>query len=133
VSRKSESTRPASPRVCSIADALEVVGERWSLLVVRELAFGVHRFKDIQSNTGAPRETLALRLRKLEDVGIIERHRYCDRPPRDEYLLTDAGRDLFPILTELRVWGERHATPSRLPAEQTDAARRTPARPETDA
>lgn len=99
--------------MCSIADALDVVGERWSLLIVRELGFDVHRFKDIQLNTGAPRETLALRLRKLEDAGVIERRRYSDRPPRDEYLLTEAGRDLLPVLGALRQWGERHATPTR--------------------
>jgi DNA-binding HxlR family transcriptional regulator len=113
VSPKSEPTNLGAPRVCSIADALEVVGERWSLLVLRELSFGVHRFKDIQVNTGAPRETLALRLRKLEEAGIIERRRYCDRPPRDEYMLTAAGRDLVPVLVALREWGERHVTPSR--------------------
>lgn len=88
--------------------------------MLRELGFGVHRFKDIQANTGAPRETLALRLRKLEEAGIIERRRYCDRPPRDEYVPTDAGRDLFPVLTALRVWGETHVTPARVLAGQAD-------------
>lgn len=102
-----------TPRVCSIADALDVVGERWSLLIVRELGFDVRRFKDIQINTGAPRETLALRLRKLEAAGVIERRRYSDRPPRDEYLLTDVGRELIPVLRALRKWGERHVTPVR--------------------
>jgi DNA-binding HxlR family transcriptional regulator len=110
VSQESEPTNLGAPRVCSIADALEVVGERWSLLVLRELGFGVHRFNDIRVNTGAPRETLALRLRKLEETGVIERRRYSDRPPRDEYVLTAAGRDLTPALAALREWGERHAT-----------------------
>jgi DNA-binding HxlR family transcriptional regulator len=113
VSQKSEPSNLGRPRICSIADALEVVGERWSLLVLREIGFGVHRFKDIQVNTGAPRETLALRLRKLEEAGVIERRRYCDHPPRDEYLLTDAGRELTPVLGALRAWGERHVTPAR--------------------
>ncbi|MFG1810439.1 winged helix-turn-helix transcriptional regulator [Streptomyces sp. NPDC049040] len=113
MSPESESTDCQAPRVCSVADALDVVGERWSLLVVRELGFDVHRFKDIRINTGAPRETLVLRLRKLEDAGVIERRRYSDRPPRDEYLLTDAGRALLPVLRALREWGERHATPVR--------------------
>jgi len=113
VSQKSEPSNLGRPRICSIADALDVVGERWSLLVLRELGFGVHRFQDIQVNTGAPRETLALRLRKLEETGIIERRRYSDHPPRDEYLLTAAGRDLTPVLTALREWGERHVTPAR--------------------
>ncbi|MEU6853236.1 helix-turn-helix domain-containing protein [Actinacidiphila alni] len=110
MSSERESTGRTTPRVCSIADALDVVGERWSLLVVRELGFDVHRFNDIRINTGAPRETLALRLRKLEDAGVIERRRYQDRPPRDEYLLTAAGRELLPVLRALRAWGERHVT-----------------------
>ena len=113
MSQESEPTRRTTPRVCSIADALEVVGERWSLLVLRELGFGVHRFKDIQINTGAPRETLALRLRKLEEAGIIERRRYSDHPPRDEYVLTPVGQDLDPVLKALREWGERHITPAQ--------------------
>lgn len=109
MSSESESTNPGRPRVCGIADALDVVGERWSLLVLRELGFGIHRFKDIQANTGAPRETLALRLRKLEESGVIARRRYSERPPRDEYVLTSAGAELLPVLGALREWGERHA------------------------
>jgi DNA-binding HxlR family transcriptional regulator len=111
MSPNSELTNLGAPRVCSIADALELVGERWSLLILRELDFGVHRFTDIQVNTGAPRETLALRLRKLEEVGVIERRRYSEHPPRDEYFLTAAGQELSPILVALRQWGQRHATP----------------------
>lgn len=94
-----------------MADALEVVGGRWSLLVLRELGFGVHRFNDILANTGVPRETLVFRLRKLEEAGIIERHPYCEHPPRDEYYLTAAGMDIQPILAGIREWGERHITP----------------------
>ena len=89
----------------------EIREGRWSLLVLREISFGVHRFTDIQVNTGAPREALALRLRKLEEAGVIERRQYSDHPPRDEYLLTPAGRELTPVLTALREWGERHVTP----------------------
>jgi DNA-binding HxlR family transcriptional regulator len=73
------------------------------------LGFGVTRFSDIQANTGAPRATLAARLRELEDAGLVERRRYSSRPPRDEYLLTPAGQELGPVLRELRAWGERHA------------------------
>jgi DNA-binding HxlR family transcriptional regulator len=97
-------------RVCSIADALEIVGDRWSLLIIRELGLGVRRFNDIRRHTGAPRETLALRLRKLEQSGVIERRRYRENPPRDEYVLTPAGEDIAPVLGSLRAWGERHAT-----------------------
>ncbi|WP_329089794.1 MULTISPECIES: winged helix-turn-helix transcriptional regulator [unclassified Streptosporangium] len=109
MSLDNEPTNLGAPRDCPIANALEVVGERWTLLVLRELGFGVHRFKDIQTNTGAPRETLTLRLRKLEDAGLIERRRYSEHPPRDEYLLTPAGKDIAPVLRSLRHWGERHA------------------------
>ncbi len=104
-----------APRVCPIADALEIVGERWSLLILREIGLGVHRFKDIQVNTGAPRETLALRLRKLEEACVIERRRYCDRPPRDEYLLTASGGELAPVLAALHTWGERYAGGNAVP------------------
>jgi DNA-binding HxlR family transcriptional regulator len=105
--------RDDAPRVCSIADALDVVGERYSLLILRELGFGVTRFSDIRHNTGAPRETLAVRLRKLEDAGVITRRRYSEHPPRDEYLLTDAGEALIPILRQLRQWGEQYAASPR--------------------
>ena len=108
-----ELTNLGGPRVCSIADALGVVGERWTLLVLRELGFGVHRFSDILTNTGAPRETLGVRLRKLEDARLIERRQYSNHPPRDEYFLTLAGQDIQPVLIGLREWGERHVTPSK--------------------
>lgn len=101
--------RPDAPRVCSIADTLDLVGERYSLLILREIGFGFHRFNDIRHNTGAPRETLAIRLRKLEEVGVISRRRYSEHPPRDEYLLTGAGEALMPVLRQLREWGERFA------------------------
>lgn len=108
VSSASVSTKRADPRSCKIADALEAIGDRWSLLIVRELTLGVHRFTDIRANTGAPREMLTARLRKLEKVGVLCRHRYHEHPPRDEYLLTEAGEDLQPVLRALRRWGERH-------------------------
>jgi DNA-binding HxlR family transcriptional regulator len=105
----------AGPRVCSIADALDVVGDRYALLVLREIGFGVRRFTDIRANTGAPRETLAARLRKLEASGVIERRRYSERPPRDEYVLTEAGDALLPVLGALRAWGESFITPTADP------------------
>jgi DNA-binding HxlR family transcriptional regulator len=111
VSQESEPTNLGAPRICSIADALDVVGERWTLLVLRELGFGVHRFNDIRVNTGIPRETLALRLRRLEEAGLIERRQYSEHPPRDEYVLTPSGQDIAPVLGALRQWGERHVTP----------------------
>jgi DNA-binding HxlR family transcriptional regulator len=100
---------PDGRRVCPIADALQLIGDRWALLTIRELGFGVSRFNDIRTNTGAPRASLAARLRDLEEAGLVERHRYSSHPPRDEYILTPAGRELGPVLRELRVWGERYA------------------------
>jgi DNA-binding HxlR family transcriptional regulator len=94
-----------------MADALVLVGDRWALLALRELGFGVGRFNDIQANTGAPRASLSARLRSLEDCGLVARRRYSEHPPRDEYLLTDPGRELMPVLGELRAWGEKHASP----------------------
>jgi DNA-binding HxlR family transcriptional regulator len=111
VSTNIEPRDAAGPRDCAIADALDLVGDRWSLLILRELRLGVHRFNDIQAFTGAPRETLTARLRKLEDAGVIARRRYSDHPPRDEYVLAEAGEAISPILTALRSWGERYAEP----------------------
>ncbi len=104
-------TWPDGTRVCGIADALRLVGDRWSLLVVRELEFGNHRFNDIQRLTGAPREALAARLKKLEAVGLVERRQYEEHPPRFEYHLTADGHELRGALAALRAWGEAVATP----------------------
>jgi DNA-binding HxlR family transcriptional regulator len=109
VSPKAEPTVAEGPRVCGIADALDVIGDRWALLVLREISFDVRRFNDIRTNTGAPRDSLATRLRELEASGLITRQRYCDRPPRDEYVLTEAGEALKPVLRALRKWGETYA------------------------
>jgi len=96
------------PRVCSVARTLDVVGERWALLVVREAFLGSHRFDEIQRNTGAPRDILSARLKKLVEQGVLERRRYQERPDRYEYHLTPAGEDLYPVITALRQWGDRH-------------------------
>ncbi len=96
------------PRDCSIADSLGLVGERWTLLVVRELMLGVRRFDGIVRNTGAPRDVLTVRLRKLEAAGIVRREPYNEHPPRFEYHLTAAGRELTDILLSLMKWGDQH-------------------------
>ena len=106
-------TRVATPRDCSIAAALEVVGEKWSLLVVRELFLGCRRFSEIAANTGAPRDILTARLRRLEEVGVISRRLYSERPERYEYVLTDAGKDLRPVIWALKHWGDTHVTGGR--------------------
>lgn len=104
-----------SPRVCSVTDALSIVGDRYALLVAREIRYGHTRFQDIAMSTGAPRDVLTARLRKLEQAGVIERRQYSQRPPRHEYLLTDAGQALRPILLALKEWGDRYVNPGAEP------------------
>jgi DNA-binding HxlR family transcriptional regulator len=101
--------RPIVGRPCSIASALSVVGEKWALLALRELFLGNRRFDRIADNTGAPRDILTTRLRSLESAGVITRERYQERPARYEYRLTQAGRDLQPVILALRTWGDRWA------------------------
>ena len=99
-------------RPCSVAAALNVVGEKWALLAIREIAFGNKRFDAIARNTGAPRDRLAARLRALEAAGVITRVQYSDHPPRREYELTQAGRELRTVLQALRAWGDKWAVDS---------------------
>ena len=94
---------------CSIARALAVVGDRWTLLVLREAFTGVRRFDDLQANTGMSRHLLADRLRSLTDEGVLRRVRYQERPERFEYRLTEAGLDLYPVIVGLLAWGDRWA------------------------
>lgn len=103
--------REDGTRMCSMADALLLVGDRWSLHVIREIGAGVCRFDAIRHRTGAPREMLAARLRKLENSGVISRAPYSERPLRYEYALTPAGEELIPVLAALYAWGEKYATP----------------------
>ncbi|QNA77679.1 helix-turn-helix transcriptional regulator [Streptomyces sp. So13.3] len=91
----------------SVAAALEQVGDRWTFLVLRECFFGVRRFADFQRNLGVARNILSDRLAKLVDHGILERHRYSERPPREEYRFTDKGRDLYGITVAFMQWGDR--------------------------
>lgn len=110
-------------RPCPIAAALELVGERWALLIVREIALGATYFSDILRGTGAPRDRVAARLKALEAAGVVVRRKYHDAPPRHQYLLTDSGRDLVPVLDALLAWGQVHAVSKSDP----DRQRRYPA------
>ncbi|MFE0651437.1 winged helix-turn-helix transcriptional regulator [Streptomyces sp. NPDC059534] len=98
----------AAPRPCSIADTLALVGEKYALLVLREISLGVHRFDRIARNTGAPRDILTARLKRLVEAGIVEKVPYSERPPRFEYRATAAGEELQPVLVTLMAWGDRH-------------------------
>jgi len=98
----------AKPRVCSVARTLELVGEKWALLAVREVFLGNRRFDEMVRRTGAPRDTMAARLRALVGAGILERRPYSDHPARFEYHLTGAGRDLYPVILTLMRWGDTY-------------------------
>jgi DNA-binding HxlR family transcriptional regulator len=94
---------------CSIARTLELVGERWTLLILRNVFFGVRRFDDLQRQLGIARNVLAARLEWLVDSELLERRPYGDRRIRHEYRLTRKGRALWPVLVELMQWGDRYA------------------------
>lgn len=95
---------------CSIARTLELVGEKWSLLVLREAFSGVRRFDDLHRRIGAPRQVLSQRLGRLVGVGLLRRVPYREpgQRTRYEYRLTEAGMDLYPVLVALLAWGDRH-------------------------
>jgi DNA-binding HxlR family transcriptional regulator len=101
-------TTRAQPRACSIVRTLEIVGEKWALLAVREIFLGDRRFDEMVKRTGAPRDTLAARLRTLVSAGVLERRQYSEHPARFEYFLTEAGIDLYPVITTLRSWGDKY-------------------------
>jgi DNA-binding HxlR family transcriptional regulator len=102
-------------QVCSIARTLEVIGERWTILVLRDAFMGIRRFDDFQRDLGIARNVLADRLQRLVDAEILDRRPYQERPPRYEYRLTDRGRELFPVLHSLRIWGDRYLAPDGPP------------------
>ncbi len=95
-------------QVCSIARTLEVLGERWTLLVIRDVFNGNRRFDQIQENLGVARNVLSARLAWLVDEDILEKRAYQERPPRYEYFLTEKGLDLWPVMMSLLDWGDRH-------------------------
>jgi DNA-binding HxlR family transcriptional regulator len=96
---------------CSIARALEVLGDRWTLLIIRDAFLRVRRFEDFQRDLGVARNVLADRLGRLVDEGILKRVRYQERPERYEYRLTEKGVDLWPVTMALMHWGDRHYAP----------------------
>ena len=94
---------------CSIAKTLDVVGEWWTPLIIRDAFRGTRRFDDFQASLGMARSVLTARLRKLTDHGILDRHAYSEHPPRYEYKLTEKGRALFPVIVALLQWGDTWA------------------------
>jgi DNA-binding HxlR family transcriptional regulator len=96
---------------CPIARSLERVGEWWSILILRDALHGLTRFDEFQKSLDIAPNMLTRRLNALVEGGLLERRRYSQRPPRDEYLLTERGRDFRPVLLALLAWGNRHFAP----------------------
>jgi len=93
-------------QACPLARALEIVGERWTMLILRDLFFGIHRFGEVVAHTDIPRAVLSARLAALVEQGLVERRPYS--AGRDEFHLTERGRELWPVLHGLMEWGDRH-------------------------
>ncbi len=106
---------------CPIARSLEHVGEWWSILILRDAFRGHTRFEQFRDSLGIAPNILTRRLKALAEAGLLERRRYCERPPRDEYVLTERGRDFRPVLLSLFAWGDRHFAPEGPRVELVDA------------
>jgi DNA-binding HxlR family transcriptional regulator len=96
------------PESCSVARAMDILGERWTMLIMREAFYGVRRFSDMQRNLGIARNILSTRLQMLVRAGILERRLYQVEPERFEYRLTQAGRDLYPAVIAIMKWGDEY-------------------------
>jgi DNA-binding HxlR family transcriptional regulator len=100
---------------CPVARAMSVIGDRWTILIVRDCFLGKSRFEEFQKSLGVTRHVLSDRLKWLVDMGVLERNVYSDRPVRYAYRLTEKGRDFAPALVGLKDWGKKHM-PIRKPA-----------------
>ena len=107
---------------CPIARSLERVGEWWSILILRDAFAGMTRFDEFQKSLGIAPNMLTRRLTALVEAGLLERRRYSEHPPRDEYLLTERGRDFRPVLLAMMAWGNRHFAPEGATVLIVDAA-----------
>ena len=116
---------------CSIARSLEVLGDRWTILIMRDAFMRVRRFEDFQRNLGVARNVLTDRLGRLVEEGILERVPYQDRPARFEYRLTEKGIDLWPVMIALLRWGDRHYSAPRRAAASSSATATAAARSPT--
>jgi DNA-binding HxlR family transcriptional regulator len=112
-------------QVCSMARTLEVVGDRWTLLIVRDIVFGRRRFDELLQSLGVASNVLADRLSRLVAEGILEKVRYSERPERFEYRLTEKGGELRVALLALMQWGDRHLSqkPPRIARRKSDRSR----------
>ncbi len=106
---------------CPVARTLDKVGEWWSMLILRDSFFGLTRFDQFQTSLGIAPNMLTRRLNALVDGGLLERRRYSEHPPRDEYVLTGRGRDFLPVLQALQAFGEAHFPRGAVEAGSADA------------
>lgn len=109
---------------CPVARGLAKVGDAWSMLILRDLSLGLSRFEELRVSLGIAPNILTARLRALGEAGLVLKRRYSERPPRDEYVLSDAGRDFLPVLHVIGEWGRRHngaGGTSRLVDTETEA------------
>ncbi|HEX3793449.1 MAG TPA: helix-turn-helix domain-containing protein [Acidimicrobiales bacterium] len=100
---------------CPVASTLEVIGERWTILILRDIFLGIRRFDDLQKNLGVARNILQARLERLVEHGIVNRRPYMDRPLRHEYRLTEKGAALWPVLVSMLQWGDQYALEGERP------------------
>ncbi len=113
---------------CPVDRGLMRIGDRWSMLVLRDVERGLTRYEQLRTSLGIAPNILSRRLAALTDAGLLEKRRYSQRPPRDEYLLTDAGRDFLPILIAIGAWGKKHNGAGAL-TRQIDVESGKPVRP----
>lgn len=114
--------------ICPVDRGLMRVGDRWSMLVLRDVERGLTRYEQLRTSLGIAPNILSRRLAALTDAGLLEKRRYSQRPPRDDYLLTDAGRDFLPILVAIGAWGKKHNGAGAL-TRQIDIESGKPVRP----
>ncbi len=114
---------------CPIARGLERVGEWWSILILRDAFHGLTRFDQFQKSLPIATNMLTRRLNALVEAGLLERRRYSERPPRDEYVLTDRGREFRPVLIALMAWGNRHFAAEGISSQLVDVETGAPADP----
>ena len=97
-----------SNNTCPVARTMSLIGDRWTVLIIRDCFLGLSRFDEFQKSTGMTRHVLSSRLKRLTENGILDRQAYRTRPVRHEYVLTERGKELAPTLSALRDWGKSH-------------------------
>jgi DNA-binding HxlR family transcriptional regulator len=101
-------TKPLEPKIGCIASAMEIIGNKWTALILRDLCSGSKRFRELEKSVGSNPRTLSQRLDDLEAHGIITKQVYAEVPPRTEYTMTQKGADLIPVLKQMAAWGEKY-------------------------